>query len=228
MDPTHIEQILRGSFNDCRLDEREDAELSRALVGVEWATLAFARNRALEMVADTVRGSASASALGWLKKVIKTIDAERERRTGKVAAAYFGPSDDCRQEITALLANVKKSVDACVFTITDNGIADAVMTAHERGVHVRIITDDLKAGDFGSDIEKLRRAGIAVLTDADPENHMHHKFAIFDRQLLATGSFNWTRSAGERNLENLVVTDNPVLVGKFAAEFDRLWARLGP
>ena len=56
---------------------------------------------------------------------------------------------------------------------------------------------------------------------------MHHKFALFDRMLLVNGSYYWTRSAAERNEENLVVSDDPRLVGSFQAEFEKLWDQFG-
>ena len=52
---------------------------------------------------------------------------------------------------------------------------------------------------------------------------MHHKFALFDRCLLATGSYNWTRGAAAGNYENILVTGYKELVEPFREEFDRLW-----
>ena len=40
----------------------------------------------------------------------------------------------------------------------------------------------------------LAELGVAVRIDRS-EHHMHHKFALFDDAILATGSYNWTRSA---------------------------------
>ena len=62
--------------------------------------------------------------------------------------------------------------------------------------------------------------------DIGNEAHMHHKFAIFDGDLLLNGSFNWTRSASELNEENLIITPDPVLVRAFAGRFEELWGRL--
>jgi len=70
----------------------------------------------------------------------------------------------------------------------------------------------VQATSTGSDINQLRQAGVAVETDAD-QYHMHHKFAIVDQRMLANGSFNWTRQAVLYNQENVVITDNAVLVG---------------
>ncbi len=73
---------------------------------------------------------------------------------------------------------------------------------------------------------RLRDHGLPVRLDASAF-HMHHKFALFDGRRLATGSFNWTRSATEGNEENLIVTDDIRLVRAFAERFERLWGRYG-
>ncbi len=57
---------------------------------------------------------------------------------------------------------------------------------------------------------------------------MHHKFALFDERLLATGSYNWTRSAADKNQENLLVTGDPRLVTPYAELFERLWVEFAP
>jgi phosphatidylserine/phosphatidylglycerophosphate/cardiolipin synthase-like enzyme len=69
----------------------------------------------------------------------------------------------------------------------------------------------------------LRDAGVAVRFDASLD-HMHHKFAVFDRRLVVTGSYNWTRSAAENNHENILITGQARLVQAFHDEFERLWA----
>ena len=77
----------------------------------------------------------------------------------------------------------------------------------------------------GGTAKQLKEAGIPVRDDNSPA-HMHHKFALFDRKLLLTGSYNWTRSAGAHNHENLIVSSDPRLVGAFNDMFDRLWHEL--
>lgn len=90
---------------------------------------------------------------------------------------------------------------------------------------MRIITDDEKSFDRGSDVQRLREAGVPVRVDGS-EHHMHHKFALFDRVDLLTGSYNWTRSAANFNQENVVVTRDPRLVSAFSSMFDDLWSTL--
>ena len=136
--------------------------------------------------------------------------------------AFFSPGDDCLNAIIACMDAAEESIKICVFTISDDRISDAIMQAHRRGVAIRIITDNDKLHDLGSDIRELAARGLEVRIDKT-RNHMHHKFAIFDEVRVLTGSYNWTRSAALYNHENILITDNPSIVQDFSEEFDRLW-----
>ncbi len=138
--------------------------------------------------------------------------------------ATFSPGDQCLDAIREEFGRAKRKVDVCVFTITDDRIRNAMLDARRRGVVIRVISDNDKSMDEGSDIEPLRRAGVEVRVD-QTEAHMHHKFAIFDGARLLNGSYNWTRSAANYNQENVVVTGDRALVDAFGAEFERLWTR---
>lgn len=52
---------------------------------------------------------------------------------------------------------------------------------------------------------------------------MHHKFAVFDGRLVATGSYNWTNAAENMNYENVILLADPDVVERYAQEFRRLW-----
>ena len=51
---------------------------------------------------------------------------------------------------------------------------------------------------------------------------------LVDGAWLLNGSFNWTRSASVNNEENLLVTDDAVLIGAYRREFEELWGRYAP
>ncbi len=140
---------------------------------------------------------------------------------------FFSPGDDCANAIMRLIRNAKSTIEICVFTISDNYISDALLSAHKNGIAIRIITDNEKQLDHGSDIARLRDSGISVRTDFS-HAHMHHKFAIFDNKIVLSGSYNWTTSAKEENFENIVVSDNSKLVSAFHQEFQRLWSKFSP
>jgi phosphatidylserine/phosphatidylglycerophosphate/cardiolipin synthase-like enzyme len=52
----------------------------------------------------------------------------------------------------------------------------------------------------------------------------HHKFAVIDGATVITGSYNWSARGDGENYENLVVIRDRTLAGRFAEEFERLWA----
>lgn len=220
-----FERELKKTFEDRRLSRGEKRALRELVSAADPDTLPHLRNIAFRVardVADT--GDATRAALEWLEDVVKALTPE-PLEPAPSSEAFFSPGDDPLRKIVGLLKSAEKSCDICVFTITDDRIADAIFTAHRRGVRVRIITDDDKSYDRGSDVARIEKEGIAVKTDDSP-HHMHHKFAIFDRRLLLTGSYNWTRSAAAHNQENLIVTADPRLVAPFSDMFDRLWGDL--
>ncbi len=229
MTPQEIDAWLIRSLDDRRFSRGE-----RQALGEFLATLKSAadreefRRRAFEVARTALVHPDDLPVLAWLEEVTKAIrEVPQTAPRPVVAEAYFSPGEDCPRAIGRLLATAGKTADVCVFTITDDRLADTVLDAHRRGVAVRIITDDAKAEDQGSDVGRFERSGIPTRVDRSPF-HMHHKFAILDGETLLTGSYNWTRGAARDNEENLIVTTDPRFLSAFKRTFDRLWAKLAP
>ncbi|KAG0239237.1 hypothetical protein BGW41_007853 [Actinomortierella wolfii] len=139
-----------------------------------------------------------------------------------VTPAFF-PSEHSFNNLVKTLDSAEESLDICVFTITDDALANAIRRASDRGVRVRIITDNDKAEDLGSDAVRLNREeNVEVRYDNSPA-HMHHKFAIIDNKLLVNGSYNWTKGARFDNRENLTLTNAPKAIHGFKEEFEKMW-----
>ncbi|XP_018520605.1 mitochondrial cardiolipin hydrolase [Lates calcarifer] len=125
------------------------------------------------------------------------------------------------------LLSATSSLDLCVFAFSNMDLCRAVLVLHSRGVTVRVLTDKDYAAITGSQIGVLRKAGICVRCDVGSV-YMHHKFAVVDDQLLITGSLNWTLTAVQSNMENVLITKEPELVRPFIKEFHRLWLHNDP
>ncbi|MFZ5636166.1 MAG: phospholipase D-like domain-containing protein [Pseudomonadota bacterium] len=225
MDFAELDRVLRESVVDGVLDDEEKFELRAIGSGLSRDRVRYLRNRAFDLVRERWNAPEAAppELLRWLEQVIRTLDAGADPPPVE-AQAWFAPGDDCLRRLRELCLGAKRSIDVCVYTISDDRLCEALIDAHLRGVAVRILSDDHKVHDVGSDVLRLRARGVEVRLD-DSAFHMHHKFALFDGLRLASGSFNWTRSASEGNEENLVVTDDARLVRAFAARFERLWAK---
>ncbi len=226
MTPQEIDAWLAQTLDDRKFSRAERQALGQILSDPGADRLAV-RRRAFELARDALPNPTEGAVLDWLEGVTEATRAAKPTGpAGGTAEAHFSPGEECPRAIEGRIGRVGKSIDVCVFTITDDRLADALLAAHRRGVAVRIISDDAKAEDLGSDVDRFERAGLTVRVDRSPF-HMHHKFALFDGATLLTGSYNWTRGAARDNEENLIVTDDPRLVAPFAATFEKLWAKLG-
>lgn len=223
-----LDDILATTLEDRRLSRSERRALREVFADFDLDDdgRAFVRHRVFSLARETIRGHEAQMVLEWAEEVIKVLEA-KEARDPAVAAVHFSPGDECRRKIAALLRQAQRSADICVFTITDDRLAESILETHRRGVEIRIISDDEKAYDRGSDIYRLGAEGVRFRVDRS-EHHMHHKFAVFDRHTLLTGSYNWTRSAAEHNAENVLVTDDARLVAPYLRKFEQLWDDFGP
>ena len=220
-----LESFLRKSLEDFALSRSEKKELKSHLakLGSDTVGQAKARQLAFRLANNAIDEFGQITALDWLQDVVKLLYANENKVK---ASAYFSPGDDCLHRIRRLIGEAREALDICIFTLTDNRIVRRLEEAHARKVRIRIISDDDKSEDLGSDLDHLRRFGINCRFDRT-DAHMHHKFALADNDLLLTGSYNWTRSAATENDENIIVTNNRKLVNSFQSKFDELWNRLG-
>ncbi len=218
-----LENQLRETLDDFKLSTDEKVELRALRSSLSGDERRFLRNKSFDLARERINENASQTfkVLKWLEEVVKALDAS-SGANGIESSSHFSPGDECRRKIIDLCHRAKKSIDICVFTISDDTLTEAILNAHKRGITIRIITDNDKKGDMGSDIAELISKGLDVRMDHS-HNLMHHKFAIFDNFILLNGSFNWTRSASTNNQENIVVSGEAKIVNDFQQQFDRLW-----
>ncbi|KAJ1648664.1 hypothetical protein LPJ64_000118 [Coemansia asiatica] len=138
--------------------------------------------------------------------------------------SYFFPSEESFHALINFIGSAQSTLDICVFNITDNEVTRAIGEAKERGVEVRIITDDEQLKCQGNDVERMRdQYGIPFKTDSDPSKFMHSKFAIIDKRAVWSGSYNWTVSARRSNNESAICTNDPSTAQAYSEEFEKLW-----
>lgn len=217
-----FEDILQSTLEDCRISRSEAKALRGVLADVDADRLPLLRSKVFAAARTAAEERHPGQVIDWMEAMLKLL--LPPQRVPTTADVHFSPGEDCRNRIIGLLRGARERVDLCVFTITDNAVSREIFEARRRGVKIRLITDNDKSYDRGSDIEDLERAGVPVRVDRT-EAHMHHKFGIFDEHTLLTGSYNWTRSAFTQNQENVLVSDDARLVRQFQTEFNRLWGR---
>jgi phosphatidylserine/phosphatidylglycerophosphate/cardiolipin synthase-like enzyme len=230
MNPADLDALLRQSLADHKLSGSE----KQALTGFTLSHIdsdqdrAVARSRAFDVARQAATDDEARRVLSWLEDVLKVVAPSGSGPPNPATApseACFSPGEGCLRMIASRFSTARRSADLCVFTVTDDRITRAILDAHRRGVAVRLITDNEKAFDTGSDVQQIAAAGVAVKVDRTPF-HMHHKYAIFDGARLLNGSYNWTRGAANDNEENLIDTGDPRLLEAFRRHFEALWEKL--
>jgi cardiolipin hydrolase len=227
-----MEEIIRlfeESFKQKAFSPKDKSDIARLLAQQKIHTNTRGKNILTQQLFDICRSEgANANVIevvNWLEEAMRVLRTNAPATDASFNKAYFNPHSSCFDATLNRLNSAKESMKICMFTISDDRVAKALLRAHSKGVKIKIITDNDKIKDLGSDILRLAKAGIEILMDDTP-NHMHHKFVVIDRQILITGSYNWTRSAADFNHENLLITDNPRIVSPFIQEFEKLWEEM--
>ena len=223
----NLESILDASLEDGYLSKEESEEILSTLrknTPGDSDRLHYL-HYAIKIAAGALSDKDPQAVMKWLRKVSNILD--DASATSDYNMAYFAHHDNIRDKTVQLLKESEKTLDICMYTLSDNVIADTVTEQHKKGVKTRIITDDQKIMDPGSDIFKLKARGINVRIDSE-DSLMHHKFAVIDNRRVWTGSYNWTRTGAEVNNENFLILDNPTIVQAYIDEFKRLWEEMTP
>lgn len=221
-----IDEILRETFADSRLSRSEKRAI-KALTEESPEMRLRLRRRAFELARTFSQDHDFDSVLTWLEEVEKALFEVPNGSGEDKPAAWFSPRDEVYRHLIHAIDTTQTEAKLAIFTITDDRVTQALLAAHRRGVVIRILSDNDKANDLGSDIERLAKAGIPVRIDRT-EAHMHHKFGILDGETLINGSYNWTRSAAHDNQENLVIQKEATLVKAFDEAFERGWQQGEP
>ena len=163
------------------------------------------------------------------------------------------PEDTPREQtsnglIATAIAGTKNNVDMALFVYSDPFISSILEERQQANIQIRTIvepqfayrdysstidmcglqsTQDCKTGKSSAWKQPLKTVGIPNLVSGDT---LHHKFAILDRNLILTGSHNWTNSANRINDEVLVAIQNETVAANYQREYDRLYqdVTLGP
>lgn len=172
-----------------------------------------------------------AAAIGLLCAVLISADGNAEM----VVQACFSPQGKCSAHILREIDQAKKELLVAVYAFTHDELANALVQAKKRGVTVQVVIDrEFDAGNerskgkfFEAQKIPLRRlSGLRSVTFEKDSGLMHQKFAVIDRRIVFTGSYNWTHSADSSNDENLLLfRDAGPLAEEYRKAFLNLWER---
>jgi phosphatidylserine/phosphatidylglycerophosphate/cardiolipin synthase-like enzyme len=137
--------------------------------------------------------------------------------------------------IEAFVADAKETLELALYDLrlhddTGDVVRGALVGAHERGVHVRLIYN----------VDRVdQRPPIPPPPKTEPElveslpfetagvqgwpDLMHHKFVVRDRDAVWTGSTNWTDDSWTREENVIVVVRSTGVAIRYQEDFAQLW-----
>ena len=141
---------------------------------------------------------------------------------------FFSPNDKNKlNNIIEKLESAKDSLDIAMYTLTNVQLIDTILKCFDNKVRVRIILDYKMTRRYGWFLKELIMNGIYIKTNDNPEESMHHKFAIVDNKFVFNGSLNWSEKGVTKNHENITILDDEKIAQQFTSQFDDLWLKFG-
>lgn len=148
---------------------------------------------------------------------------------GVTVESFFSPSDNTTVNIVNAIETADNELEFALLTFTNNELGNAVLTAHNDGVLVRGIIDNI--GDQGAEYDYLVGNGVNVTPD-NTTTQTHHKYCLIDAAspnsdpIVVTGSHNWSASAETRNDENTLIIHDEDIANIFLQEFEARWCEI--
>ena len=159
-------------------------------------------------------GFSGALTVVWLVRLVWS-----RFRPPLIADVHFSPHGGCTEVVVHEIGLARREVLLLAYGFTSRPIAQALVEAKLRGVHVEIILDHSNESDPHSEMAHLVEQGLVPLID-DHHAIAHNKVVLIDGGILVTGSFNFTQHAETSNAENLLVLrHHPALAAAYRKDF---------
>jgi len=137
-----------------------------------------------------------------------------------ITKVCFSPKGGCTEFIVKEINAAKSEILVQAYSFTSAPIAKALTDAFKRGVKVEAILDKSQRREKYTAATFLVNTGIPTFID-DKHAIAHNKIMIIDKETVITGSFNFTKSAEEKNAENLLIIRNKDLAKIYMENWEK-------
>lgn len=154
----------------------------------------------------------------WVLSIIITVPAFAFQV--EVQQVCFSPNGKCTSAIVEKIDSAKSEILIQAYSFTSAPIAKALINAHKRSIKIEAILDKSNATGKYSSATFLSNNGILVFIDA-MHAIAHNKIIIIDKEIVITGSFNFTKAAEEKNAENLLIIKSKELAKSYIDNWEK-------
>jgi phosphatidylserine/phosphatidylglycerophosphate/cardiolipin synthase-like enzyme len=136
--------------------------------------------------------------------------------------------DDGAEKVVALIDDARESLRLKQFKLQSHAIEQALLRAHRRGVHVRVMLNPhTSGGDRWNDeaYERLGGWGLEVAWTSEAFPVTHEKSLVVDRRYALIATFNLSDKYFTQTRDYGVVSFDPAVVEQVIAGFEADWQR---
>jgi phosphatidylserine/phosphatidylglycerophosphate/cardiolipin synthase-like enzyme len=133
---------------------------------------------------------------------------------------YFSPNGGCTEAIIQTIIQAKTEILIQAYSFTSQPIAKALLQAYKKGIKVQAILDKSQKSERYTSAAFLANSGIPTFIDST-HAIAHNKIMIIDQETVITGSFNFTKSAEEKNAENLLIIKSKELAKAYIENWNQ-------
>ncbi len=116
----------------------------------------------------------------------------------------FSPGN-CTETITSVLRRARKEILVLARSFASPALAQALVEAKTRGVHVEIVFDPRGATEATSDFPLFTEQGLAPLVLQKDQNPVQQHLLLVDHRTIITGSFPLSQHTEEKEASQVVV-----------------------
>lgn len=144
---------------------------------------------------------------------------------GLKMSTYFSPDDDTQGIFLQFIKSTKSHLRIAIYGLHLPPLIDDLIALHKRGVDVALVIDHTQArGTYEKpEVIELLKAGVPLLEGtSDKHKIMHHKFAVRDKEITLSGSWNFSETASlESNYFDVV--ESLERAALFLSKWQEMW-----
>lgn len=142
--------------------------------------------------------------------------------------------ENIAEAIIQQIKYAEKAVRICVPWLTDDDILNELIEKAKQKVHVELLllNDEFNRSKTSFFNQLIARESKVYMVDKTASGGMlHHKFCTIDREILITGSYNWSNNA-KKNDENILISvavdfDDYMMIDDYDDQFQKLLYKYG-
>jgi len=144
----------------------------------------------------------------------------------------FPPDDSYRSRSLDAYAAETQKIDAFMFRITDERQSNGIIDALNRGVPVRLITDETEYRNTSRlwdsyNVDKLYQAGVQVRFNGHQGINHEKAVILYATHTAIFGSSNWTSPSTDSQREHNMFTTQSWAYDWLVSQFERKWNNQG-